>query len=884
MLQNLLTKVFGKKEDRDSKKSAPLVEEINRLESQMKPLSDDQLKAKTPDFRQRLANGTALDDLLPEAFAVVRETAVRTLGQRHYNVQLVGGVALHRGAIAEMKTGEGKTLASTLPTYLNALPGDGVHVATVNDYLARRDADWMGEVYRFLGLSVGLTLHGMSHAEKRTGYQADITYGVHSEFGFDYLWDNKAQHLEEKVQRPHNYAILDEVDSILVDEARTPLIIAEPSGEPVELYQKIRRVTRQLKSGADYEIDEKGSQRGTVALTDEGVESVEQLLGLDDMYSHENMDVVHHVNQALVAETLYKRDVDYVVKDGEVVIIDSFTGRMKPGQRYSEGLHQALEAKERVKIVQETQTGATISYQYYFRKYKKLAGMTGTAATEANEFAQIYNLDVVVVPTNMPLIRQDLADQIYLSEDHKYQAVIADIIEKREQGRPVLVGTISIENSEKLGVMLKGRKIRVPHQVLNAKEHAREADIVAQAGVPANITIATNMAGRGVDILLGGNPDLFTQDILHKNNQSRATPDSEEWQAANQEAVKLCEENKQQVIAAGGLHIIGTERHESRRIDNQLRGRAGRQGDPGSSRFYLSLEDDLMRKFGHDRMQGMMEKLNRDEIVPIEHPWITKAIGKAQKRVEDKNFEFRKNVLKFDDVMDTQRETIYGLRNQILSGENLKDRIWGWLDNLLEAQIGTYLTPSNKDSEAVDPNPDGFKNWLQRTFVLEPDHLDQINIQQTTGLREQILETLDTAYQKKEDEMTPQVTRELERLITLDRIDSYWKDHLYNVDYLKEGIYLRGYGGKDPIVVFKNEAYEIFELMQERIQDEVCEYAFKARISQQPAPTKKPKRTGVAGIGRLPTVGESNELRGPKVGRNAPCPCGSGKKYKKCCG
>ena len=472
------------------------------------------------------------------------------------------------------------------------------------------------------------------------------------------------------MQRPHNYAILDEVDSILIDEARTPLIIAEPSGEPVELYQKIRRVTRQLKSGADYEIDEKGSQRGTVALTDEGVESVEQLLGLDDMYSHENMDVVHHVNQALVAATLYKRDVDYVVKDGEVVIIDSFTGRMKPGQRYSEGLHQALEAKERVKIVQETQTGATISYQYYFRKYKKLAGMTGTAATEANEFAQIYNLDVVVVPTNMPLIRQDLADQIYLSEDHKYQAVIADIIEKREQGRPVLVGTISIENSEKLGAMLKGRKIRVPHQVLNAKEHAREADIVAQAGVPANITIATNMAGRGVDILLGGNPDLFTQDILHKNNQSRATPDSEEWQAANQEAVKLCEENKQQVIAAGGLHIIGTERHESRRIDNQLRGRAGRQGDPGSSRFYLSLEDDLMRKFGHDRMQGMMEELNRDEIVPIEHPWITKAIGKAQKRVEDKNFEFRKNVLKFDDVMDTQRETIYGLRNQILSGEN----------------------------------------------------------------------------------------------------------------------------------------------------------------------------------------------------------------------
>ena len=884
MLQNFLTKVFGKKEDRDAKQFVPQVDEINRLETKIKQLTDEQLKAKTPEFRQQLANGATLDDILPEAFAVVRETAQRTLGQRHYDVQLIGGVALHRGTIAEMKTGEGKTLTSTLPIYLNALSGDGVHVATVNDYLARRDAEWMGQIYRFHSLTVGLTLHDLPRSSKKPGYQSDITYGVHSEFGFDYLWDNKAQHEEEKVQRSHNFAILDEVDSILVDEARTPLIIAEPSGEPVQLYRKVRQVIQRLKRGLDYEVDEKGTQRGHVALTDPGIDAVQQQFGLENMYNPDNMDLVHHVNQALVAEALYKRDVDYVIKDSEVVIIDSFTGRLKPGQRYSEGLHQALEAKERVKIVEETQTGATISYQYYFRKYKKLAGMTGTAATEANEFAQIYNLDVIVVPTNKPIIRQDLADQIYLSEDHKYQAVISDIIAKRDKGRPVLVGTVTVENSEKLSAMLKSRKVKIPHQVLNAKEHAREAEIIAQAGIPGGVTIATNMAGRGVDILLGGNPDLFRQDILRRNNKTDVSDDSDEWKLADQEAIQQCEANKQKVLASGGLHIIGTERHESRRIDNQLRGRSGRQGDPGSSRFYLSLEDDLMRKFGHDRMQGMMEKLNQDEIVPIEHPWITKAIGKAQKRVEDRNFEFRKNVLKFDDVMDTQRETIYGLRNQILSGENLKEQIWIWLDNLLSAQIDDYLIPS-KSPEAKEPSPDGFMNWLQRTFALSEQHLEQIDVEQTDELQPKIVSILDDVYQAKESEMTTEVTRELERLITLDRIDSYWKDHLYNIDYLKEGIYLRGYGGKDPIVVFKNEAFDVFDIMQERIKDDVCEYVFKARISEQPRPQQKPKRSGVAGVGRLPQVGTGSEQqRLPKVGRNDPCPCGSGKKYKRCCG
>ena len=680
MFQQVLTKVLGSKQERDLKRFQPIINTVNQRESETKRLTDSQLQSKTAHFREKLDAGESLDDLLPEAFAVVREAAVRTLGQRHYDVQIMGGTALHQGCIAEMKTGEGKTLTSTLPVYLNALTGNGVHVATVNDYLARRDAEWMGKIYNFLGLSVGLTISMMPHEQKKLGYKADITYGVHSEFGFDYLWDNKASYLDAKVQRGHHYAILDEVDSILIDEARVPLIISEPYGEPVELYTKINRAVVRLKAGEHYEIDEKSSKRGAVALTEEGVEEMQRLLGVTDLYDHTNMELVHHVNQSLIAHHLYQRDVDYLVEQGEVILVDEFTGRKQPGRRLSEGLHQAIEAKERVRIVEESQTGASITYQNFFRMYEKLAGMTGTAETESAEFGHIYKLNVVVVPTNEPMMREDHSDQIYKTEEAKYRAIINDIVEQHEKKRPVLVGTISIEKSEKLSKLLKSRQRDIRHQVLNAKEHASEAEIIAQAGTPGTVTIATNMAGRGVDILLGGNPDGMVKEILRKRNVDADTigEDSDEWKAAYAEAEASCEKNRKEVLKAGGLHIIGTERHDSRRIDNQLRGRSGRQGDIGSSRFYLSLEDDLMRKFGSDRLSGMMDRVGMEEDIPIEHPWVTKAIEKAQTRVEERHFEIRKNVLKFDDVMNTQRQTIYDLRDSILEGENLKETIWGY--------------------------------------------------------------------------------------------------------------------------------------------------------------------------------------------------------------
>jgi len=831
VFQRVLTRFFGNKEDRVFKRFQPLVEQINQFEPSIQKLSDVELKSKTPDLRQQLYNGVSLNDLLPEAFAVVRETAVRALGQRHFDVQLIGGIALHQGSIAEMKTGEGKTLTSTLAVYLNALEGKGIHLATVNDYLAKRDAEWMGQIYNFLGLSVGLTVSGMSHEEKRLGYKSDITYGVHSEFGFDYLWGNKARHLEGKVQRNHNFAIIDEVDSVLIDEARVPLIIAEPHGEPVERYQKIRRAIVRLRLNDHYEIDEKGSKRGTVVLTDLGVDEVQRLLGVEDLYSHDNMDVIHHVNQALIAQALYKRDIDYVVKGGEVVIVDEFTGRMQEGRRYSEGLHQALEAKENVRIVQESQTGARISYQNYFRMYDKLSGMTGTAATEANEFAQIYSLDVVVVPTNRPMVRMDLADQIYKTEKAKFNAVITDILEKHEQGCPVLVGTISIENSEKLSRMLKVKNRNLDHQVLNAKEHAREATIIAQAGMPGAVTIATNMAGRGVDILLGGSPDIITRQFLRKRrlNPDATDQESEEWTSAFQEANAVCAENREKILVAGGLHIIGTERHESRRIDNQLRGRSGRQGDPGSSRFYLSLEDDLMRKFGQDRLQGMMDKVGMDDEIPIEHTWITKAIEKAQKRVEDKHFEIRKNLLKFDDVMTVQRQTIYSLRDEILHGDELTNKIWEMIENLVDDHLDFYLiNPDPEEESGVEV----FAKWLTRTFPIDlSTWLPPIDQQEPNQIRSCIIESLQSIYALREKEMGVEIMRELERMILLDRIDSHWKDHLYNIDYLEEGIHLRGYGGKDPIVVFKNEALGVFESMHQRIEEEVCEYVFKAQLN-----------------------------------------------------
>ena len=899
MFQKYLTKVFGSKEDRDVKRFRTLVEAINQREPEIKKLTDAQLQAKTPEFRQQLDAGASLDELLPDAYAVVREAAMRTLKQRHYDVQLMGGIALHRGQIAEMRTGEGKTLTSTLPVYLNALNGRGVHLATVNDYLARRDAEWMGKIYNFLGLTVGLTLSQMPHEQKMLGYKADITYGVHSEFGFDYLWDNKATSFDTKVQRGHVYCILDEVDSILIDEARTPLIISEPSGEPPELYKQINTVVAVLRKDTHFQIDQQGKTRGSATLTDEGVEEVQRRLGLDNLYEHTNLALVHHVNQSLTAHQLYKRDVDYLVEHGEVLLVDEFTGRKQIGRRLSEGLHQAIEAKERVRVVQESQTGAKITYQNYFRLYDKLAGMTGTAATEANEFAHIYKLEVAVIPTNEPMIREDNADQIYKTESAKYDAVLQDIIEQHEKGRPILVGTISIENSEKLSKMLRTKRRDIKHQVLNAKEHAREADIIAQAGVPGAVTIATNMAGRGVDILLGGNPEGLAMEMLRKQKVKVDTlpPESEKFQAALVEAEAICDANREKVLTAGGLHIIGTERHESRRIDNQLRGRSGRQGDPGSSRFYLSLEDELMRKFGSERLQGLMTRVGMDEEVPLEHPWVTKSIEKAQTRVEQMHFEIRKNLLKFDDVMDSQRDTIYTLRDTILSGDDLKATIWGMIERVVANSIDENLP--EKGGPTLE-TPDRFEQWLTTTFPVQVTWKTPLAQTDLDDIQAQALDALRAVYEAREVEMGPETMRLLERLLLLDRIDNHWKDHLYNIDYIEEGIrFGAGYGGKDPIVVFKNEALGVFESMYQHIEEEVSEFIFKSRVNTE-APRRAPARRSGRPGGRPrrpmrkqnaaadPGAAEfaSQQAMGttPKIGRNAPCPCGSGKKYKRCCG
>ena len=928
MFQKMITKVFGSKEDRDVKKFRDIVEAVNQREPEIKKLTDAQLQSKTPEFRQRLDAGESLDELIPDAFATVREAAVRTLKQRHYDVQIMGGVSLHQGNIAEMRTGEGKTLTSTLAIYLNALTEKGVHLATVNDYLARRDAEWMGKIYNFLGLSVGLTLSQMPHEQKRLGYKADIIYGVHSEFGFDYLWDNKALSFDAKVQRGHAYAILDEVDSILVDEARTPLIISEPSGKPADLYKQINSVVLQLRKDEHFQIDQQGKSRGSVTLTDEGVEEVERRLGVGNLYEHTNIAMVHHVNQALAAHNLYKSDVDYLVENGEVLLVDEFTGRKQVGRRLSEGLHQAIEAKERVRILQENQTGAKITYQNYFRMYDKLAGMTGTAATEANEFAHIYGLEVAVIPTNEPMIRIDNSDQIYKTEESKYIAVLQDIVEQHEKGRPVLVGTVSIENSEKLSKMLRSKHRDVRHQVLNAKEHAHEADIIAQAGVPGTVTIATNMAGRGVDILLGGNPEGLATEMLRKQKVKvdAFTPESEKYQTALTEAEAICAENREKVLAAGGLHIVGTERHESRRIDNQLRGRSGRQGDPGSSRFYLSLEDELMRKFGSERLQGLMTRVGMDEDVPLEHPWVTKSIEKAQTRVEQMHFEIRKNLLKFDDVMDSQRDTIYTLRDTVLAAGtdsvelpvdgssledgglaaladkdtgtrgNLKTTIWGMIERVVADAIDDNISEKGSTFE----NPDRFEQWLINTFPITPTWKTPLAQANLDEVQEQALEALRTAYKEREAEMGPEMMRVLERLLLLDRIDDHWKDHLYNIDYIEEGIrFGAGYGGKDPIVVFKNEALAVFESMYQHIEEEVSEFIFKSRVnteaprrapSQRRSGSRKPQRRR-AQASQAASASDDAEFASqqamgntPKVGRNAPCPCGSGKKYKRCHG
>jgi preprotein translocase subunit SecA len=883
MLSTILRKVFGSKNDRELKRLQPFVDRINQLESSLTPLSLDDLRAKTGAFRQRLEQGAPLDSLLPEAFAVVREVSRRLLGMRHFDVQLIGGVVLHEGNIAEMKTGEGKTLVATLPVYLNSLTGKGVHVVTVNDYLARRDAEWMGPIYKALGLSVGTIQHDMDDRARRQAYLADVTYGTNNEFGFDYLRDNMKFDRESFVQRPLHYAIVDEVDSILIDEARTPLIISGPAEESTDKYYRLDRIAPRLKRDVDYTVDEKTR---SVALTEEGVAKAERLLAIENLYDPVNIEILHHLNQALKAHVLFKKDVDYVVKNGEVIIVDEFTGRLMPGRRYSDGLHQALEAKEHLKVASENQTLASITFQNYFRMYEKLAGMTGTADTEAAEFHEIYNLDVVVIPPNRPLIRTEYPDVIYRTEREKFRAVVEEIKALHKQGRPVLVGTISIEKSELLSSYLKRQGI--PHNVLNAKNHEREAEIVAQAGRKGAVTISTNMAGRGTDILLGGNPEFLARKACKLGTND---PD---YAAQLEKARAQCAAEHEVVVSLGGLHILGTERHEARRIDNQLRGRAGRQGDPGSSRFYLSLEDDLLRIFGSERISGIMAKLGMEEGQPIEHSMITKAIENAQRKVEAHNFDIRKHLLEYDDVMNKQREVIYSQRREVLEADDVHELVKGMHIDVLEGLFDTYIPA---DAYADDWDLKGLTEAVLRQYgvriPLTPEHVAALN---RDALFEQLQATLEAHYETKMNEVGTEQFQMLERWVILQVIDKHWKDHLLAMDYLKEGIGLRGYGQKNPLNEYKREGYEMFVEMTERIKSDVVEYLFKAQIATGEdnfsAHQRRGHRRAVAHRGNMPGgAAESGEVavttvrrQGEKVGRNAPCPCGSGKKYKKCCG
>ena len=870
MVQGILRKLFGTKNDREMKRLWPMVDRINALEPGIAPLSDEQLKAKTPEFKNRLEGGETLDDILPEAFAVVREVSKRTLGMRHFDVQLIGGVVLHEGKIAEMKTGEGKTLVATLPVYLNALSGQGVHVVTVNDYLARRDARWMEPIYRFLGMTVGIVVHGLTDEERQAAYNADITYGTNNEFGFDYLRDNMKYDISQYVQRELNFAIVDEVDSILIDEARTPLIISGPSEDSTDKYYTIDKIIPKLRKDEDYTIDEKAK---TAILTEEGSLKIERLLGTTNLYDPSNIELVHHALQALKAHAIFKRDVDYVVKDGEVIIVDEFTGRLMPGRRWSDGLHQAVEAKEGVKIESENQTLATITFQNYFRMYNKLAGMTGTADTEAEEFAKIYNLDVLVIPTNKPLIRPDYPDTIYKTEKAKFNAAIREIEELHEKGQPVLVGTISIEKSEILSHMLK--KKGIPHSVLNAKYHEREAEIIAQAGRSGALTIATNMAGRGTDIVLGGNPEGLARDLLKEKKEFT----EEEWQQALGKARDICQKDREKVVASGGLHILGTERHEARRIDNQLRGRSGRQGDPGSSRFYLSLEDDLMRIFGSDRISGLMSKLGMEEDVPIENRMVSKAIENAQKKVEAHNFDIRKHLLEYDDIMNKQRTEIYSFRREILQGEGLKEKIFQMIDDIVDEVTQVYC-PEEKHPEEWDMK--GLKDAVYGIFSIAVNET-------TTGidnLRESLSSAIKAAYDKRESDIGNETMRYLEKVVFLQVLDAQWKDHLLGMDHLKEGIGLRGYGQRDPLSEYKKEAFDIFADLTGRISMDTVSRLFKIQIREEEGIKKKqvqPKQPILYNRGE---GSETNQpvTKGKKVGRNDPCPCGSGKKYKKCCG
>ncbi|HHT65765.1 MAG: preprotein translocase subunit SecA [Caldicoprobacterales bacterium] len=891
-MASLIKKLFGDSNAREIKRLMKTVEEIEALEPAMQALSDKQLQNKTKEFKERYAAGETLDELLPEAFAVVREASVRVLGMRHFNVQLLGGIVLHQGRIAEMKTGEGKTLVATLPAYLNALSGKGVHIVTVNDYLARRDSEWMGKIYRFLGLSVGLIVHGLKPSERRVSYQSDITYGTNNEFGFDYLRDNMVIYKEEMVQRELNFGIIDEVDSILIDEARTPLIISGAGDKSTDMYFRVDRFIERLKHEQDYEMDEKAR---TVNLTEEGVAKAEQYFAVENLADPDHSELSHHINQALKAHTLMKRDRDYVVKDDQVIIVDEFTGRLMLGRRYSDGLHQAIEAKENVRVQRESKTLATITFQNYFRMYSKLSGMTGTAKTEEDEFQSIYNLDVVVIPTNMPMIRKDFNDVIYLTQRGKYNAVIQEICERHALGQPILVGTISIEVSEMLSGMLKRRGIA--HEVLNAKFHDKEAEIVAQAGRYKAVTIATNMAGRGTDIILGGNPEFlakremrrqgFSDEILVEVTGVNETDDPELLEARRvyeslyAKYLEETREERQKIIEAGGLHIIGTERHESRRIDNQLRGRSGRQGDPGSSRFYISLEDDLMRLFGSDRIKGLVSTLGMEEDQPIEHSLLSGQIEQAQKRVEGNNFNVRKHVLQYDDVMNVQRELIYSQRRSVLEGENLRDSVMNMVETLIDSAMEIYLGDTSYHDEW---DLKGMMTYLERICIPpKAVKVGELDIQSLTKtlLREKLLDAARSAYRKQEEDNGEEAMREAERVITLKVVDRKWMDHIDAMDQLRQGIGLRAYGQRDPVMEYKFEGYEMFQDMVKGIQEEVVSLLYHIKVQSNMPKREKVAEPIEASHGNQP---QKPIVKEAKVGRNDPCPCGSGKKYKKCCG
>jgi len=954
MLDPILAKIFGTKNEREIKKMRPLIAAINDLEPQMQQLSDDDLAAKTVEFKQRVANGEPLDDLIRESFAVCREAGRRILNMRHFDVQLIGGNVLHQGKIAEMRTGEGKTLVATLPVYLNALEGKGVHVVTVNDYLAKRDSEWMGRIYKFLGMSVGVIVHELDDDERRQSYACDITYGTNNEFGFDYLRDNMKFRIEDCVQRGHHYAIVDEVDSILIDEARTPLIISGPSEESTDKYFKINRIIPKLVRGeeikgkepgetyttGDYTVDEK--HRST-ALTEEGIVKVEKLLGCGNLYQPENWTILHHVQQALKAHVLFHRDKDYLVQEGAVIIVDEFTGRVMPGRRWSDGLHQAVEAKENVKIERENQTLATITFQNYFRMFKKLAGMTGTAETEAAEFGKTYKLDVTMIPTNRPMLRKEFPDIVYRTEEEKFRNSAKEIKDLYEKGQPVLVGTISVEKSERLSSQLK--KMGVKHEVLNAKNHEREAFIVAQAGRKGAVTVSTNMAGRGTDILLGGNPEFLTKEHLKKQSKDPdalqtaavGTPERAEWDAIFSRYKAETSVEHDEVVALGGLHVLGTERHESRRIDNQLRGRAGRQGDPGASRFYLSLQDDLMRIFGGERMQNLFLKLGMEEDVPIESKMISKRIAAAQKAVEAQNFAARKHLIEYDDVMNKQRQAVYGMRRNLLEGSDQRERILEIIDGIIASYIDMRC-PERTHPGTYDLQ--GLQSDVLSQFgvKINPDELAGLT---RNEVERQVDDMLERRYKEKEDLIGAEHMREAERIVMLNVIDNQWKDHLLSMDHLKEGIGLRGYGQKDPLIEYKKESFAMFQDMMDRIEDETIRYLFFLQVTTDGGPgsggngsarpvlpfapedeqeveeeetgeeelvaaTSDQRRAAQSQVadftrniqrkkdkemaelqfagGSSGTVEKKQAISNKKAGRNDPCPCGSGKKYKKCHG